>query len=159
MYYQAPAISSVNPSFGPVKSNSDVTLTITGTDFNCPDTACSKLMVRFGDEPNAIYMKGNKTSSTTIQTFAPKYTKPDVLKVEITMNGQDYTANNHTYGYFDPYVLSASPRLLATDGSTIVTVNGLGFVNSGDTKSYISNSSRPFTCSGSNCTQAATYID
>lgn len=54
--------------------------------------------------------------------MAPQYTKPDVLKVEVTVNGESYTNDNKTYGYFDPFVLDAVPRLIATNGSTVVDV-------------------------------------
>ena len=58
-----------------------------------------------------------------------------MLRVELTLNGQDYTDDKKTYGYFDPYVLDASPRLISVDGTTIVNIKGFGFVNSGETKS------------------------
>jgi hypothetical protein len=70
----------------------------------------------------------------------PDYTKPDVLKVEVTINGESYTSDNKTYGFFDPFVLDAQPRLIATDGSTIVEIKGIGFVDSPDSKAQYSNS-------------------
>jgi len=47
------------------------------------------------------------------------------------MDGMQYTSDHKNYGYYDPYVLNAYPRLIALDGSTEVTVKGIGFVNSG----------------------------
>jgi hypothetical protein len=46
-------------------------------------------------------------SSNTIIAKIPKYTTPDVLKVEVSMNGLDFTNDNKTYGYFDPYLIDA----------------------------------------------------
>lgn len=46
-------------------------------------------------------------SKTQIEAKVPKYTKPDVLEVEIAMNGLDFTNDNKTYGYYDPYVIDA----------------------------------------------------
>jgi len=43
-----------------------------------------------------------------------------VLFVEVTVNGESYTNDNKTFGYFDPFVLDADPKLLATDGTTKV---------------------------------------
>ena len=78
------------------------TVELKGTGFKCSDADCSKLMVRFGDN---IFQKASMTSSNTITTTTPKYTRPDVLPVEVTFNGQDFTNDNLTYGYFDPFVL------------------------------------------------------
>jgi hypothetical protein len=50
-------------------------------------------------------MPGTLVNSNTIKCKIPKYTKPDVLRVELTLNGDDYTNDNKTYGYYDPYVI------------------------------------------------------
>ena len=71
-----------------------------------------------------------------------------MLNVEVTINGESYTNDNKTYGYFDPFVLDASPKLLAVDGSTQVQVKGLGFVDSGETKVVYEDTGAPFTCEG-----------
>lgn len=57
-----------------------------------------------------------------------------MLRVEITFNEIDFTNDGHTYGYYDPYVLNAEPRLISTDGTTKVRIKGFGFVNSNSTK-------------------------
>jgi len=101
------------------------------------------VQVRFGDGANAIYVPGFHVNSNTIKCKIPKYTKPDVLRIELTLNGDDYTNDNKTYGYYDPYVIDAYPRLLHVDGSTIVKVYGLGFVDSGEIKTKFTNSSSP----------------
>jgi hypothetical protein len=44
-------------------------------------------MVRFGDPDNGIYVKGRKLSNGNVEADVPKYTKPDVLPVEVTFNG------------------------------------------------------------------------
>jgi hypothetical protein len=85
--------------------------------------------VRFGDPENGIFVKGNKTGDDRIVAKVPKYTKPDVLPVEVTFNGQDYTHDNQTYGFFDPYVLDVKPRLISAKGTTRVRLYGFGFVN------------------------------
>lgn len=69
----------------------------------------------------------------------PQYTKPDVLFVEVTVNGESYTNDNKTYGYFDPFVLDAFPKLMSVDGSTQMVVKGLGFVDSGQCKAGYDN--------------------
>ena len=47
------------------------------------------------------------------------------------MNGDDYTNDMVTYGFYDAFVLNVSPRLIARRGGTKLTIKGFGFVNSG----------------------------
>lgn len=108
---------------------------MSGTDFVCPDPSCSDLTVVMGEEEdNKIYIQAELVDSATVKFLVPKYTKPEVLRVELTLNGKDYTNDNKTYGFFDPYVLDVQPRLIHTDGSTIVTISGFGFVDSNEIK-------------------------
>lgn len=45
------------------------------------------LKVRFTDAlNNSIYVKGEWVNSTSVRCLIPKYTKPDELVVELTMN-------------------------------------------------------------------------
>ena len=125
-------------------------MVIEGTNFNCPDTNCTDLWVRFGEIGQGIYQKGIWLNESFIQVKIPKYTKPDVLRVELTLNNKDYTDDGKTYGYFDPYVLNAEPRLISVEGTTVVRIKGFGFVNSSETKSQFSTpSSNTLVCSNS----------
>ena len=76
----------------------------------------------------------------------------------MTLNGYDYSNDNITFGFYDPYVIDASPRLISTSGTTRVTVKGIGFVNSGETKVVFENSAFPLKCPG-DCRKNADYID
>lgn len=87
VYYNAPRITNINPSYGPVKSPNNQTIDIKGQNFVCPDNNCNDLTVRFGDPAAAIYVRGEKVADDTIRCVVPKYTKPDVLPVEVTFNG------------------------------------------------------------------------
>lgn len=95
--------------------------------------------------------------------MVPKYTKPDVLKVDLTLNGHDYTHDKKDYGYYDPYVIDVSPKLIAVDGSTEVTIRGIGFVHSEELKGVFQDSKDDFKnnlmCSGSPCMHTAAFID
>lgn len=133
---------------------------IEGTNFKCPDAACSELWVRFGDTGKDIFIKGEYLNETFVKVKIPKYTKPDVLRVEVTVNGKDYTNDGKTYGYFDPYVLNAEPRLVSVEGTTKIRIKGFGFVNSSETKSLISTpSTYTLLCNGKPCIKEATFID
>lgn len=88
MYYNAPKVQSITPAYGPVKSPNNETVDIIGKNFNCPDgNECKDLYVRFGDPDNGILVKGEKVGEDRIRCGVPKYTKPDVLPVEVTFNG------------------------------------------------------------------------
>ena len=90
----------------------------------------------------------------------PPYTKPDVLFVEMTGNDESYTNDNKTYGFFDPFVVDAEPKLLSVDGTTMVNVTGIGFVNSGNTQVLYNNRSDPIECGDSgSCVKSARFVD
>ncbi len=165
LYYNAPQITSISPKYGPVKSTEDEYLDIWGKNFQCPDPDCKELFVRFGEEnnpDNQIKVKGELISGDHIRCKVPKYTKPDVLPVEVTFNDQDYTNDRNTYGFFDPYILDVKPRLINIRGTTRVRLYGFGFVNSTgtDLKSKFATSTRgDLVCTRHQCTQMAEYID
>jgi hypothetical protein len=105
-------------------------------------------------------VKAAVASATLIRCKVPQYTKPDVLNVEVTMNGESYTSDNKTYGYFDPFVLDVSPRLIAVDGSTQIQIKGLGFVDSGQCKAFYDNRTSHLQCGGaSDCQKPAIFVD
>jgi len=113
-YYAASTISGIEPSYGPVKVSK--TVDILGKSFECPDSACSKLKVKFHlSNDEGIIMPATLQSSSKIQVDTPAYTKPDVLPISISFNGVDYTPSNITYGYFYPYVIKVEPKLLTYD--------------------------------------------
>lgn len=160
-YYESPHVTKVSPTYGPVKHQNEIIMDIEGTNFKCPDPACQDLMVRFGDSNGqAIYIKGQYINDQRIKVPVPKYSKPDVLKVEITVNGKDWTNDGKTYGYFDPYVLRAEPSLISVDGTTKVKIIGFGFVNSQSSKALFSSSStNALLCQGQQCVKEANFLD
>lgn len=132
-WYESPIVESLEPSFGPVKNQHVLPMIIHGQNFECKSPPCN-VKVRFGTEPdNAIYVDGIIIDGNAIKCEVPYYTKPDILAVEVSINGVDFSNDKKTFGYFDPYIIDVSPRLIAIDGSTEVTLKGLGFVNSGET--------------------------
>lgn len=133
MFVDLPHITKLYPAFGHVKEKNDAYMLIEGIEFKCPEKKCERVWVRFGELDSAIYVKAEWLNETFVKVKIPKYTKPDVLRVELTMNGKDYTHDGKTYGYFDPYVLNAEPRLISVDGTTVVRIKGFGFVNSSET--------------------------
>jgi hypothetical protein len=155
LYYDSPSILGVDPKFGPVKNPLNESVDITGKNFKCPDPDCKDLYIRFGDVKTGIKVKGEKIDANTVRCVIPRYTKPDVLQVEATFNDQDYTNDNKTYGFFDPFVLDVQPRLIHVRGSTKIRLYGFGFVNStdqGELKTLFSTAEPgPLTCSSKKC--------
>lgn len=102
---------------------------ITGKNFECPDSACSKLVVKFGVEENGVVMPATLQSSSKILVDVPAYTKPDVLPISISFNGIDYTRSELSYGYFDPFIIRVTPKLLPYDRKSKLTIHGFGYIN------------------------------
>lgn len=160
LYYAAPHITSITPAFGHVKTTKDQVIEVAGSGFACYDEDCADLLCRFGNQPDEyIFTKATLASGSLLRCKVPQYTKPDVLNVEVTINGESYTSDNKTYGYFDPFVLDANPKLLSTDGSTHVQIKGLGFVDSGQCKAAYDNRTSSLTCDGGVCSRSAVFID
>lgn len=160
IYYQSPHVTSISPSFGHVKAKEDVNIDVSGTGFQCIDSACEELKCRFGNhEGQYIFVQAKFKSSDMISCPVPRYTKPDVVNVEVTINDESYTNDNKTYGFFDPFVLDAEPRLIAVDGSTMVNIIGIGFVDSGESKALFNNRSFPIVCTDGKCVKPATFVD
>jgi hypothetical protein len=161
-YYASPHVHSLSPPFGHVKAKEDLTVDVSGSGFACTDASCDELKCRFGNhEGQYIYVQASFSTSDLIHCPVPRYTKPDVVNVEVTINDESFTNDNKTYGFFDPFVLDAEPRLLAVDGSTNVDIIGIGFVNSEDSSGLFNNRTFPIVCSdaGANCTKSATFVD
>lgn len=90
--------------------------------------------MRFGDHEFGTVVTGKVLSYSQIEVHIPKYTKPDILAVEISMNGKDYTNDKVTYGFYDAFVLDVAPRLISKRGGTKLSIRGFGFVNSGSSE-------------------------
>ena len=159
-YYDSPHITKIEPAFGPLKSKDRKTMTITGTNFVCQDPPCKDVKVRFGNPPdNAIYEPAELMADGTIQCKIPMYTKPDVLPVQVTLNGFDYSNDDIKFGFYDPYVIDAEPRLISPDGTTKVTVKGIGFVDTGETKTKFKDKAGTCICNGGKCIEPAEFKD
>ena len=157
--YQAPHVKSLDPAYGPVKPKTSETLTIHGSDFHCADEGCKKMRVRFSNaRGDSFFAPSTWKDEQTIIAYIPKYTEPDVLSVEVSMNGDDYTTDGKTYGYYDPYELDVHPRLISTTGNTVVSVKGIGFVDSGEVKVHYAVLTDDLQCNSGDCIKPATFV-
>ena len=64
----------------------------------------------------------------SLSCIIPPYTSPEVLTVDISFNGQEYTNDNFEFGYLDPYILDVQPRLVSAHGTTKLTLHGFGMI-------------------------------
>lgn len=164
LFYNAPIVEAITPAFGPVKSAKNERAVITGKNFECPDgSATCEVFVRFGELEFGTVVPGTLLSSTQIEVYIPKYTKPDILPVEVSMNGRDYTNDKVTYGFYDAFVLDVAPRLISKRGGTKLHIMGFGFVDSGSSQIVSKFGSKAFGelyCSGvSPCVAPAKFVD
>ena len=93
----------------------------------------------------------------------PKYNTPNVLKVDVSMDGEDFTTDNLEYGFFDPYILSVEPKLVSTKGGTPLSIKGYGFVNVSSDRIRVryGTRERPLVCGATHspCVVNARYIN
>lgn len=163
-YESSPYITSIDPEFGEVRHSDNLSIDVHGRNFDCPQGNCHNVKCKFGSEPDAIIVKGIRQSSEVIKCPLPNYPQPDVLNVEVTMNGRDYSNNGHQFGYYDPFVLHVTPKLVSKTGSTRVEIRGFGFVDSskiGGLKVLYDNDVGDYFCTSNKnkCVVDADYID
>lgn len=58
----------------------------------------------------------------------PTYPAPETLRVDVSLNGVDFTNSKVTYGFMDPFALRVTPHIINPVGSTDLTLHGYGFV-------------------------------
>jgi len=161
-FYPGPRVTSVNPTYGVTKNPKKQVLEVSGDNFECPDHDCSKIKVRFtnkaGDE---IFVNGEYTTAGTVRCQIPAYPAPETLNVDVSFNGLDYSNDNVTFGYIDPFILGVQPRLISSHGTTKVALKGYGFVRMEDAKmqTVLKNEGTALTCTGAPCTRTYTVIN
>lgn len=131
--YSGPHVTHVSPQFGVTKNPKGTILDISGDNFACPGSDCSKIGVRFTNyKGDQIFVKGKMSSSGTIQCTEPEYPSPETLTVDVSFNGLDWSNDNVNFSYIDPFVLGVKPRLISPRGDTKLLVEGFGFAHTGD---------------------------
>jgi hypothetical protein len=159
-YYPGPHVTELDPAFGPTDPNANVLVSVKGINFKCPKKECDHVICRFGEDDEAIYVNGKLISENEIKCMAPKYTRPDVLPVEISLMGNQYTNDGKEYGYYAPYIWKIVPDLVSRKGNTNIVLYGYGFVNTTGTslKVRYGQLDKKLSCKD-NCVVKATYLD
>jgi hypothetical protein len=160
-YYSSPRVVAIYPPYGPLESANPVTIFVKGTNFVCQEGKCARVMCRFGKGDEAIFVTGVHVSPTEIHCQAPKYNRPDVVPVEISLDGEYYTNDGKEFGFYDPFVWSVKPKIVSRRGNTTITIHGHGFVNTTGTylKVRYGYPHKRLTCKGGPCIVNGTYID
>ena len=106
-------------------------------------------------------MKGEFTTGNNVRCLIPAYPAPETLNVDVSFNGLDYSNDNVTFGYIDPFVLSVEPRLISAKGGTRVSLKGYGFVKMEyeKMKAAFKSEGVMLTCTAGNCTKPYTVVD
>jgi len=162
LYYNAPVVTSLDPRIGPVKNPDNLKTIVNGKNFICPNGDCKNVKVRFGDPEFGTIVPGTVLSPEKIECVVPHYPKPDIMYVDVSMNGDDYTNDHVNYGFYDAYVIDVNPKLIPAKGGTKLTVKGFGFVDTehGVKSKFGSKDKGEFGCSsGSPCIAPATFVD
>lgn len=64
----------------------------------------------------------------SLESTIPAYTSPEVLTLDVSFNGQEYTNDRVEFGFLDPYILNVKPRLVSSHGTTKLTLKGYGMI-------------------------------
>ena len=159
-YYEAPEVVSVNPNYGPVKSAKERHLTVSGRNFNCEDSSCDGLKCKFGTKPFPIFTNAEWINASNIKCVIPQLSRPEIVEVEVSLNGIDYTHNEKKYSYYDAFVLDIAPHIGKPGGGTPISVKGYGFADTGPTQLLcrFGSEEAPLLCSGKPCVIPGKYI-
>jgi len=128
LYATAPNIISVEPS----NANFGDTITITGG----PYLSSSAPVCNFGSN---LVVIGTYINSTTISCVVPQ--GAGNVALETSNNGEDY---GNSIGFiFDVQEFKLDPNNGKSDGSTLITITGTGFLNSPNLTCNFGNTSSP----------------
>ena len=99
-------------------------MAVQGGPFGQRAAAFGSLSCRFGTEPLS---PARRVSSEVIECIAPAH-EARMARVEVTMNGVDFTSDGVVFAYLAPTVHAVHPALGPERGGTRVVVNGLNML-------------------------------
>ena len=128
-YVSSPVVQSIDPAYGEVKHIGDTVISVRGTNFDWESDSCKNVKCKFGKDTDPIIVNGQKVSSNIIKCPLPDYPQPDLLDVEVSVNGVDFSNNGVKFGFYDPFVLHVTPKLISKSGSTKLEIKGVGYAD------------------------------
>jgi hypothetical protein len=118
-YQAAVSVSSVEPRTGVLSGGTLVR--VLGQGF----TPSMAAYVRVGAQPLVV---ARVLSGVLLECTTPSRTEPGLLAVEVTLNGQDFSADEVLFEYQPvAHVLEASPSKGPSAGGGLVNMTGFGF--------------------------------
>ena len=115
-------VSSVSPNFGPLAGNSEIT--VSGYGFE--DSVYLKCSFN-GVASDSVTL----VSDTEIKCSLPPHSTAELVKVDVTINGNDHTTNSAQFQYLaEAVTTSISPSSGNFQGGTRLLVSGFNFVDS-----------------------------
>jgi hypothetical protein len=103
--YKGPFIQEIWPTYVVTRNPQNKSLIVSGYNFNCEHN-CNRARCKFTNKArDEIMMPAQVLRNGSLSCQIPPYTSPEVLTVDISFNGQEYTNDNFEFGYLDPYIL------------------------------------------------------
>lgn len=125
--YKGPIIREIWPNYVVTRNPANKSIVVSGDNFNCERNCKPKIKFtnKFDD---IIIMPAQVLSNGSLIGQIPQYTSPEILTVDISFNGQEYTNDRFEFGFLDPYILDVQPRLVSSHGTTKLTLHGFGMI-------------------------------
>jgi alpha-tubulin suppressor-like RCC1 family protein len=114
--YDTPTVTSIAPNGGPISGGLDITV----FGANLLDT--NSTMCRFGRFMSPAI--GFSSSLTAVICVSPSVALPEVLTLEIALNGRNFTSNLSSFFLFDAVTVSIGLGPITGATPLIVTLNG-----------------------------------
>ena len=140
-WYAPPNITAISPASGPSEGGTLVRLYgihfVNGSDYRCAFGA-NVTAASFGPSLSSVdelLCVAPAQTSTTVRGIVRPLAASFVAPLELTLNGQQYTADGYGFSVYPPlHVAALSPASGPRDGHTEVTVAGGPFYNGTDTR-------------------------
>ena len=120
--YDGPVVKNIIPSFGEGKKGVFYNISVNGRNFNCLNNRCDKYLkcrFQFSGKENSIIVSGTYKSNTEVFCPVPKINRAIVLYVSISIDGRDFSTDNVTFTFFDPFILGLSPEIISISGKIL----------------------------------------
>jgi len=122
-YFTLPNITGLSPLYGPLKSKDFTDINVLLDNYYCIEN-CDKIVCRFTSKNNVFEEKGRYIGPNRVNCTVPRVNIPDVMKVEVSMNGgEDFTNNKNNFTFYDPYIIRVTPKMISSSGGTILEIH------------------------------------
>ena len=117
--YEGPTVTKVLPAYGNANEKKTKYISVFGKNFKCLNKGCNELKCRFqfvSNDKDSFYVKAQLINSKLLRCKIPMLNRPEVVKIRVTINDRDYTSDQVSFTYFDPFVVSFVPKIISPKG-------------------------------------------